>query len=511
MCHRAREVGVGRAVRCRGARLARAAGMPWPGLALRAVRARAPRAAHVLQSPGFARTLAASLAAQALVAAATAAVAPARAAAAAAAFAVQLAALDAAHSLALWSVVSMLASACCALQLALSALALGCSGANAWLGPLRPHSLAFAALLQAAQWWTATRSAATAWQLPALAATTCGVTIISLLPEALHAIGAYRRLARVARGGSEEVMELPAGKIGCIACACAAEEACRSVEGVVGVEVDVATGVATIAVRAGRSAAERDALGLRVRAALAQAGYEPAGGEGGGGGVKIVELGQHWRHARDSLAALVGGLLGSSCCAVQLAVNWLASLGVAAGGCTGLNTSLGPLRPHLRALTAAYFVTAWVFTLSSAKVDTRARLRLTTASALAMGLTFMPELLLWSGARAIAPPVDGNLVALTFEVDGMGCEACAAYVRTALGRASGVVDAAADHELGTATLLVQPNWGFDDAAMTEVAEALAQDGYAMASRSIDGSVALDFGDGLAAMLAPDAGGEPASG
>jgi hypothetical protein len=39
--------------------------------------------------------------------------------------------------------------------------------------------------------------------------------------------------------------------------------------------------------------------------------------------------------------------------------------------------------------------------------------------------------------------------------------------------------------------------------MAQVADGLAEAGYAMASRSSDGSVTLDFGDGLAAMLAPE--------
>lgn len=120
-------------------------------LALRAARSAAPAEAHVLQSPGAPRRLLLSLLAQAGCLLAVRMVAPARAAAVEAALAAQLAALSAARNLQLWGVLSALASACCAAQLALSALSLGCSGLNARLGPLRPHALAFAAILQAAQ------------------------------------------------------------------------------------------------------------------------------------------------------------------------------------------------------------------------------------------------------------------------------------------------------------------------------------------------------------------------
>ena len=362
------------------------------------------------------------------------------------------------------------------------------------------------------QWWAATRSAATAWQIPALATTTCAVACMSLLPEAIHTAGEYRRLARVAAAGgghgNVELLELPTGKVGCSVCANAAEAACRGVKGVVNAEVSVASGVVTVAVHAGdkNSAAWLEALRADICAALAKAGYAPDGGSDGEqeqrGDGEAKQASQH--SVRDSMAALVGGLLGSSCCAVQLAANWLASLGVVTGGCTGLNKSLGPLRPQLRALTAAYFVAGWVAALWQGKMgNRRTLLRLATASVTAGVLTFLPELLLAFGSTAIAPPVDESLVTLSFAVEGMGCEACAAYVRGALARASGVVDAAADHERGTATLLVHPEWGFGDAAMAQVADGLAEAGYAMASRSSDGSVTLDFGDGLAAMLAPE--------
>lgn len=64
-----------------------------------------------------------------------------------------------AHGLGWWAAVALLASSCCALQVILSACALGCAGLNNWLGPLRPVGLATAVVLQAGSWYTVVRAA----------------------------------------------------------------------------------------------------------------------------------------------------------------------------------------------------------------------------------------------------------------------------------------------------------------------------------------------------------------
>ena len=62
-----------------------------------------------------------------------------------------------AHALAWWSLIALLASSCCALQVILSAAALGCSGLNTVLGPFRPLALATTAALQFGAWHTVVR------------------------------------------------------------------------------------------------------------------------------------------------------------------------------------------------------------------------------------------------------------------------------------------------------------------------------------------------------------------
>ena len=89
---------------------------------------------------------------------------------------------------------------------------------------------------------------------------------------------------------------------------------------------------------------------------------------------------------------------------------------------------------------------------------------------LAMGLTLLPEILLHVGATAIAAPTDGAK-RVSLKVDGMGCEACQLAVTTAMQATSGVLAAAADFELGTATLLVHPDWGFEMGTLAKAVEA----------------------------------------
>lgn len=58
-------------------------------------------------------------------------------------------------------------------------------------------------------------------------------------------------------------------------------------------------------------------------------------------------------------SAIAGGLLSSSCCALQLLLNLLASLNILHVGCAGFNTVLGPARPMLRGMTLLVLAQLW--------------------------------------------------------------------------------------------------------------------------------------------------------
>lgn len=51
--------------------------------------------------------------------------------------------------------------------------------------------------------------------------------------------------------------------------------------------------------------------------------------------------------AMEYAQCVLGGLLGSSCCLLQLGANALASLNVVHIGCAGFNKVLGPIRPQV--------------------------------------------------------------------------------------------------------------------------------------------------------------------
>eukprot|EP00957_Ditylum_brightwellii_P175711 13378838-Ditylum_brightwellii.AAC.1 len=57
-----------------------------------------------------------------------------------------------AHRWAWWSLLGLLSSSCCALQILLNLLSFGCAGFNTALGPLRPTFLALTVAVQISAW-----------------------------------------------------------------------------------------------------------------------------------------------------------------------------------------------------------------------------------------------------------------------------------------------------------------------------------------------------------------------
>lgn len=174
----------------------------------------------------------------------------------------------------------------------------------------------------------------------------------------------------------------------------------------------------------------------------------------------------------------VAGLLGSSCCLLQLIVNVLTTLNVIHGiGCTGFNKTLGPVRPHLRAATGLWMGVSWYLAFKRG-LPKRSLLFQTV---IFLVLTFLPEILLMSGGPALAPPTD-NVEVLKLKVDGMGCEACQTHVKGVLDQWGGVVESAVNFETGTAEVRVARQWAegkpgaFD---LKAVAKRLEEDGYYM--------------------------------
>lgn len=411
-----------------------------------------------------------------------------------------------AHSLALWSVLGLLSSACCAIQILLNAASIGCAGFNTYLGPLRPSFLALTAVLQAGQLYFAFFDGRASGRMP-VAVTLSGLAVaaaLSLMPEALALLAASRSrrgkaaaAAGAAAGARLRVRFDLGDAMGCASCAESVQRTLLGDAAVLQCSASVERGSASALVclqaqetaeeAAGRLAQKLAAAGFGAEVAglVAEAG-EPEGdaaparrGIGSALSSPARWLGLRGGGAPASYApAVTLGLASSSCCAVQLMLNALAAMDVLHVGCAKFNTVLGPLRPYLRSATLAWLAALWAVALRGRAPRRRA---LAAQSALCLALMFMPEALRFCaehrvfGVAAVAPPVDAVRL-LRFRVDGMGCEACEQHVRSAIERSSGVVRADVDFASGEAVVHAVTDWGFDAEA---IAAVLERDGFDM--------------------------------
>jgi len=352
--------------------------------------------------------------------------------------------LSGAHRLGWWSVVGLLSSSCCALQLLLNLVNFGCAGFNTYLGPLRPSLCAVTLCLQGCVWATVA-AAAKQGQDQAMY-----VLPFSLLSVVLTLLPELTDLANRARAGPKKQHKaaavLAVENMGCVACVkkvCAA-----AAELDAWAEVDLKR--AQVEVRYDEPAQLDGVIG-KLKAAgfpakVSDGAPAPSAKGGFGGGV----------------LAVVFGLLGSSCCLLQLLVNLLATLQVANVGCAGFNKVLGPYRTPLRCLAAAWLALSWL----SACYRKQPKMPLVFRTLVCVVLTFLPEVLLSSPDLAA---VQGQRVALN--VTGMGCEACQRHVQGILTD-SGALAAQVDWKTGVAYAVVGPEW-----ALENVADKLALDGY----------------------------------
>lgn len=169
---------------------------------------------------------------------------------------------------------------------------------------------------------------------------------------------------------------------------------------------------------------------------------------------------------QELFVSVAGGLLGSSCCLIQLTLNLLAEFGVMTPiGCAGFNKLLGPLRHYLRFGTLLYFIYKWLYGKTCCS-----KRKLVTYAILCSSLMFMPEALRVmsrmnsssSRLAAIAPSTT-NVEKLVFTVDNMGCEACETHVKRIVESFDGVVWVEnVDYETGLMHLTVNREWNFDE-------------------------------------------------
>jgi len=397
-----------------------------------------------------------------------------------------------AHSMMWWSLFGLLSSSCCALQLVLNLFNFGCAGFNTYLGPLRPAFLAITITLQFRMWQLAVPNLSLPstpdHYLPSLIISTAMTLFLSVLPELMDLKNKRSTMLHKEASGSvaahagplmEVVLSLEG--LGCVACTSAVLGAISKVTDnkvVVDSKVALEEKEACITLACDEVVA-RDSIVPDLIARIEDAGFEAelksisTSNAPSGDSAVVVNGGSVLSASGEFASAVAGGLLSSSCCLLQLGVNLLATLDLVHIGCTGLNKVLGPWRLHLRTLMFAWLSFLWFRALRAGSCCKGLRRRLLINTAICLALTFLPELLRWSGGPALAPPTIGAKV-LKLKVDGMGCEACEAHIRNVFDRSSGVIGSRADFKSGTAEVEIAEDWNFD---ITQTLRKLKEDGY----------------------------------
>ena len=170
----------------------------------------------------------------------------------------------------LWTVLGLLSSSCCLLQLMLNAFSIGCAGFNTVLGPVRPYFMALALTLQAVMWQGVLTGEAP--MDPAITSTALTVSL-TFLPELLNAV-----MQRDAVPAADVDLRLRVGGMGCTACSVKVKAALEGVDGVSSCTVAFEEGCAQLQLDGSGfgAAEERAAVEQRAIAALAKAGFEGA-------------------------------------------------------------------------------------------------------------------------------------------------------------------------------------------------------------------------------------------
>jgi len=221
--------------------------------------------AWLVWSPGVPVRIAASYVFLA-VALAVLARSPAQHAVERAAVATQEALLHGAHRAGWWTVLSLLSSSCCVIQLALNMLSVGCAGFNSILGPARPFFLACALHARVLLRRAAVAAPGVDPRVRQMNVYGGALAVaVAFAPEMVALVAKLRR-----RGGNVGAASLTLAlpSMGCVACVDAVSRAVRSVDGVV--DADVSVGSATVSVNAAN-----DAMAAAISDAVRRAGFPP--------------------------------------------------------------------------------------------------------------------------------------------------------------------------------------------------------------------------------------------
>ena len=184
-----------------------------------------------------------------------------------AAVATQEALLHGAHRAGWWTLLSLLSSSCCVIQLALNMLSVGCAGFNSILGPARPFFLACALHARVLLRRAAVAAPGVDPRVRQMNVYGGALAVsVAFAPEMVALVARLRRRRGGAVGAASLTLDLPT--MGCVACVDAVSRAVRSVAGVV--DADVSVGSATVSVNEAN-----DAMAAAISEAVRKAGFPP--------------------------------------------------------------------------------------------------------------------------------------------------------------------------------------------------------------------------------------------
>ena len=185
-----------------------------------------------------------------------------------AAVATQEALLHGAHRAGWWTLLSLLSSSCCVIQLALNMLSVGCAGFNSILGPARPFFLACALHARVLLRRAAVAAPGVDPRVRQMNVYGGALAVaVAFAPEAVALVAKLRRRNSDVAGAASLTLDLPS--MGCVACVDAVSRAVRSVPGVV--DASVSVGSATVSVKVAPS----EAMAASISEAVRRAGFPP--------------------------------------------------------------------------------------------------------------------------------------------------------------------------------------------------------------------------------------------
>lgn len=375
-----------------------------------------------------------------------------------------------ATSLKYWGLVSLLSSACCALQLFLNIFSVGCAGFNTYLGPLRPIFLSLALCGQIYMW----REIKLDSQYPSAIKATLLTATVSFMPECLYIYHYIRGKSLINTPSTEsssttttntKQIVLKLQNMGCLACVNTITNVIQQCKGVIQVQVRLDDGEADVTIVPTECNVTEMCNNVNDVGFPASVSNEESKKTDGTSSKTEATQATQATQATDTptdtttdtptdtpttytiLSSIFAGLISSSCCALQLGLNVLSSFNILHIGCAGFNKVLGPLRGITRSISIGWLSFLWYKHRSNKKQHSH----LIVSTTITLLLMLLPEILKLSGGPALAPPTNDQMI-LEFNVPNMGCEACENNVKKIVGRQNGVIDSSIDFEGGSASM-----------------------------------------------------------